>query len=84
VGYPLNEEGEEGASGLAARELSELLAHRTQLPVELWDERMSTVAALDSIRHQGGRTRGRREEVDAIAATVVLQSWLEARRQEAR
>ncbi|MEK6598110.1 MAG: Holliday junction resolvase RuvX [Gemmatimonadota bacterium] len=84
VGYPLDEEGEEGASGLAARELSELLAHRTQLPVELWDERMSTVEALDSIRHQGGRTRGRREEVDAIAATVVLQGWLEARRQEAR
>lgn len=80
VGMPLDEAGEEGASGRAARALADLLAARTALPVELWDERMSTVSALESIRAQGGRTRGRREEVDAIAATVVLQGWLESRR----
>ena len=80
VGMPFDEAGEEGASGQAARALADLLAERTRLPVELWDERMSTVTALESIRQQGGRTRGRREEVDAIAATVVLQGWLEARR----
>lgn len=80
VGMPFDEAGEEGESGQAARALAELLAGRTQLPVELWDERMSTVTALESIRQQGGRARGRREEVDAIAATVVLQGWLEARR----
>ena len=41
---------------------------------------MSTARALAAIREQGGSTRGRREEVDALAAAVVLQHYLEARR----
>ena len=57
-------------------------ARRTGLPVELWDERMSTARALAAIREQGGSTRGRREDVDALAAAVLLQHFLEARRGE--
>jgi putative Holliday junction resolvase len=41
---------------------------------------MSTARALAAIREQGGSTRGRREDVDALAAAVVLQHYLEARR----
>lgn len=80
VGLPLTGEGAEEASALAARELAETIARRSELPVELWDERMSTARALGAIREQGGSTRGRREDVDALAAAVLLQHFLEARR----
>ena len=80
VGLPLTGEGAEEASAVAARELAALIKRRTGLPLELWDERMSTARALGAIREQGGSTRGRREEVDALAAAVVLQGFLEARR----
>lgn len=80
VGLPLAPEGGESPSSEAARALAELVARRTSLPVELWDERMSTARALGSIREQGGSVRGRREEVDALAASVVLQHFLDARR----
>jgi putative Holliday junction resolvase len=80
VGLPLTGEGEEGASAAAARELADALGRRTALPVALWDERMSTARALAAIREQGGSTRGRREDVDALAASVVLQHFLESRR----
>jgi putative holliday junction resolvase len=80
VGLPLTSEGREEASAAAARELAESIARRTGLPHELWDERMSTARALGAIREQGGSTRGRREEVDALAAAVLLQHFLDARR----
>ncbi len=82
VGLPLTGEGTEAASAAAAREMAEGIARRTGLPVELWDERMSTARALAAIREQGGSTRGRRENVDALAAAVVLQHFMEARRTE--
>jgi putative Holliday junction resolvase len=80
VGLPLTLEGEEGPSAAAAHELAGALGRRTALPVALWDERMSTARALAAIREQGGSTRGRREDVDALAASVVLQHFLESRR----
>ena len=80
VGLPLTGEGEESASAAAAREMAETIGRRAALPVELWDERMSTARALAAIREQGGSTRGRREDVDALAAAVLLQHFMEARR----
>ena len=82
MGLPLTGEGTETESAAAARALAELIGRRTGLPLELWDERMSTARALAVIREQGGSTRGRREAVDALAAAVVLQGFLEARRIE--
>jgi len=80
VGLPLTGEGEESDSAAAAREMAATIGRRTALPVELWDERMSTARALAAIREQGGSTRGRREDVDALAAAVLLQHFMEARR----
>ncbi|MBA2459159.1 MAG: Holliday junction resolvase RuvX [Gemmatimonadales bacterium] len=80
VGLPLTGEGEEGASAAAARELAGTIERRTGLPLELWDERMSTARALAAIREQGGTTRGRKADVDALAAAVLLQHYLDARR----
>jgi putative Holliday junction resolvase len=72
VGLPLSSEGNEEESAARARE-----------PLELWDERMSTARALAAVREQGGSTRGRKADVDALAAAVLLQHFLEARRNRA-
>ncbi len=80
VGLPLSSEGDEADSARAAREMAEPLVRRTGLPLELWDERMSTARALAAIREQGGSTRGRKSDVDALAAAVLLQHFLDARR----
>jgi putative Holliday junction resolvase len=79
IGLPLTSDGEEKESAAAARELAGLVGRRSGLPVELWDERMSTARALALVREQGGRTRGRKEDVDALAAAVFLQHFLDAR-----
>ena len=80
IGLPLTPEGNEEANAAAARELAGAVGGRSGLPVELWDERMSTARALAIIWEQGGRTRGRKKEVDALAAAVLLQHFLDARR----
>jgi len=80
VGLPLTPEGDDGPSALAARELAAQLGARTYLPVEMVDERMTTARAHAAIREQDGGTRGRREDVDALAATILLQHFLETRR----
>ena len=82
MGLPLTAEGNEEESARAARELGVLIGQRTYLPLVYWDERMSTARALGAIREVGGSTRGRREDVDALAASVLLQHWLDARRND--
>jgi putative Holliday junction resolvase len=83
VGLPLSGEGKEAESAAAAREMAETLKRRSGLPMELWDERMSTARALGAIQEQGGTTRGRKADVDALAAAVLLQHFLDARRNTA-
>ena len=80
VGLPLTPDGNEGPSAVAARELAVLLGSRTYLPVTLVDERMTTARAHAAIAEQGGSARGRKEDVDALAATILLQHFLETRR----
>ena len=84
VGLPLDERGEEGEAAAAARQLAADIARRSGLPVELWDERLSTARALRTVRELGGSTRGRKEDVDALAAAVMLQHYLDARREMER
>ena len=80
VGLPLDEQGEEGAPARAARELAAAIGRQTGRPVELWDERMTTARALQAVREMGGSARGRKEDVDALAATLLLQHYLDAKR----
>jgi putative holliday junction resolvase len=83
VGLPLSSEGTEEESAAAAREMAATIARRTGLPLEFWDERMSTARALAAVWEQGGSTRGRKEAVDALAAAVLLQHYLDARKNRA-
>jgi putative holliday junction resolvase len=80
VGLPLTLEGLEEESAISSRTIAAAVAQKTKLPVELWDERMSTARALSAVRQMGGSTRGRKEDVDALAAAVLLQGFLESRR----
>jgi putative pre-16S rRNA nuclease len=80
VGLPLEADGTEGASARSARTLADDVAARSGLPVELVDERMTTARVLKAVREMGGRTRGRKEEVDALAAALLLQQYLDAKR----
>lgn len=80
VGLPISLDGAETPSSASARQLATDLARRTGLPVELGDERFSTAIALDAVREMGGSTRGRKSDVDALAATVLLQQYLDERR----
>ena len=80
VGLPLAPEGTEGEPARQARELARDIARRAARPVELWDERFTTARALQAVREMGGSARGRKEDVDALAATLLLQHYLDARR----
>jgi putative Holliday junction resolvase len=80
VGLPLDQEGAEGEAAGAARALAGDIAKRSAMPVELWDERLTTARALQAVREMGGTTRGRKDDVDALAATLLLQHYLDAKR----
>jgi len=76
VGLPLDAAGEDTPRAAEVRAVAAQLAARTGLDVRLVDERFTTAAALRAVREMGGSTRGRKGDVDALAATVLLQHAL--------
>ena len=82
LGLPLTADGEEGPTARRIRELAALLHVKTGLPVCLWDERMTTARVLREMRRSGAAPTGTvsHEEIDHLAATVLLQSYLDSRR----
>jgi putative holliday junction resolvase len=83
VGLPVTLAGREGPAAKAVRAwLDELAALLPELDLQLADERLSTVAAERALVGGGVRRRARREIVDQVAASVFLQTWLDARRRE--
>jgi putative holliday junction resolvase len=76
MGLPLDGNGDETARSAEARTVGDELARRTGLPVRYVDERFTTAAALRAVREMGQSTRGRKGDVDALAATVLLQHAL--------
>lgn len=77
VGLPLNMNGTEGPKALECREFAAQLETASGLPVVLWDERGSSVTA-NRILSDAGKKRGKqRARVDAVAAGVILQSYLD-------
>ena len=79
VGWPRNMDGTSGAAARQAEQFAERLRALTGLPVHLWDERLSTVAAERTLVELGARRRRRREVRDRVAAAVLLQAYLDAR-----
>ena len=81
VGLPYNMDGSETALTAACREFAAQLSKRYQLPVDLVDERLTSSAAqadLRDARRSGARKRRiRREDIDANAARLILETWLQ-------
>ena len=77
VGLPRNMDGTYGPAAEGARSFAENLRARVDCPVDLWDERLTTVAAQRSLRESGRKARDQRGVVDQVAAQILLQSWLD-------
>jgi putative Holliday junction resolvase len=80
VGLPLSLDGSSGAAAQSARTEADELAAATGLPVELWDERLTTVSADRDLMALDMGAAARRRVVDKVAASVMLQAWLDHRR----
>lgn len=80
IGLPLRLGGSEGPEAARARAFAQRVASSTSVPVELWDERLSTVQATRGLRAGGVRAKEARQKVDSAAACVILQAWLDAQR----
>jgi len=83
VGLPLSLDGRVGAAASSALAEADELAAATGLPVEMWDERLTTVSADRDLRALDMRAGARRRVVDKVAAAVMLQAWLDHRRMTA-
>ena len=82
LGCPKNMNGTEGVRVGLTEEFKDKLERRTGLSVILWDERLTTVAADRTMMEAGVRRENRKEYVDKIAATLILQGYLDRRGNE--
>jgi putative holliday junction resolvase len=83
VGNPLHMSGDVSPWAAKVHEFAEELQKRSGLPVQLWDERLSTVAAHEILNEAGHGQRDRKYVIDQVAAVVILQGWMEATEQAA-
>lgn len=83
VGYPVNMNGSIGPRAEKCKAFAELLMQVTELPVNLWDERSTTVTAHSYLNETNVRGKKRKAVVDTVAATIILEGYLEYRRKKA-
>jgi putative Holliday junction resolvase len=84
VGLPRNMDGSLGEAARIVQQFAERLESALHVPVRLWDERLTTQAAERTLVDAGVRRRARRGVVDQVAAAMILQSFLDRKRAEAR
>lgn len=80
VGYPKNMNGTIGERAEKCQLFAEELAKQTECPVKLWDERCTTVSAHNYLNVTNTRGKKRKAVVDAVAAVIILESYLEYRK----
>ena len=78
MGNPINMGGAEGRQSGWVREFAEALEKRTGLPLQLWDERLTTVEASRVLRSSGISIEKRAAAVDRLSAVILLQSYLDS------
>ncbi|MCR4678795.1 MAG: Holliday junction resolvase RuvX [Lachnospiraceae bacterium] len=81
LGLPLNLDGTEGERAELSREFKDKLERRTGLPVHMWDERLTTVEAIEIMDADGIKPKDREKYVDMIAARVILEGYMDFRDQ---
>lgn len=77
LGLPRNMNATEGERADRTREFADMLSRRTGIEPILWDERLTTVAADQVMMESGIRRENRKDYVDAIAASFILQGYLD-------
>ena len=82
VGLPLSMDGTEGPSARAARTFADHLCAATGLPVEMFDERLTSFEAEERLREASSSRASKKAGRDAVAAAIILEGWLESRRAE--
>ncbi len=80
IGLPKNMDGSQGFRADACKELGELVKARTQIPVEFWDERLTTVSAHRILSENNVRGKKRKAVVDSVAAEIILQDYIDWRK----
>lgn len=80
VGYPKNMDSSEGSRAQKCREFSLNLEKETGIKTDLWDERLTTVSAHNFLNSTNTRGNKRKNTVDAVAATIILQDYIDHRR----
>ena len=80
VGLPKNMDGTEGPRAQLCREFAGLLEERTGIPVKLWDERRTTVEAHNILSAHNYHGQKRKDTVDAVAASLILEGYLAFRK----
>jgi len=80
VGLPVGMSGREGPQAAEVRSFVEEIRPTVDLPVEYWDERLTTSIAEKSLIAGGSRRDKRKQQVDAVAAAVILQGYLDSKR----
>jgi putative Holliday junction resolvase len=84
VGLPVGLSGREGPQAKDVRDYVDSIAADIGLPVEYWDERLSTSIAEKSLIATGSRRDKRKQQVDTVAAAVILQGYLDSQRWAAK
>ena len=80
VGLPVNMNGSEGPRAQKCRAFAETISLVTEIPVVMWDERSTTVTAHQILNKTNVRGKKRKDVVDTVAATVILEGYLDYRR----
>ena len=78
LGYPNNINDSVGERAKKTEEFKAMLERRTGLPVTLWDERLTTVAAERVLMESGVRRENRKAVIDQVAAALILQGYLDS------
>ena len=76
VGLPRNMDGTEGPRAALCREFAGMLAERTGLEIQMWDERRTTVEAHNILSQHNYHGKKRKDTVDAVAASLILEGYL--------
>ena len=84
VGNPLHMSGDLSPWAAKVQQFAQELRTRSGLPVELWDERLSSVEAHEILDEAGHDRRDRKQIIDQVAAVVILRGWMESREQRER
>lgn len=82
IGLPLNMNGSEGPRAQKCRAFGEMVECVTELEVVMWDERSTTVSAHNILNETNVRGKERKKVVDTVAATLILESYLDYRRKQ--